>query len=71
MNITKKTFSLSDFKDAYVLVYDNSDDELEIIEGEYESAIMGLNAHADDIEPSKIFVYKYRGKIKLICVLPE
>lgn len=63
--------NVSDFKDANILVYDTTGSEVEIIESDYESAILGLNAQNEGLEPSKVLILKARGKYKMLVVLPE
>ncbi len=64
--------NVSDFADANIIIYNvDNDGDLEIIESDHESAIMSLNAHNDGLEPSKVLIYKSRGKYKMLVVLPE
>ncbi len=63
--------NVSDFKDAAIFVYTETKDGYDIEEGDYESAILGLNAQHDGLVPSKVLIFKARGKYKMLIVLPE
>lgn len=67
-------FSTSDFSGAQVLIYDNGDGNVELLineETDYVSALAGLNAYVDEVEPSKVLIYMSKGNVKLLCILPE
>lgn len=67
-------FNTTDFKNAQILVYDNTGKTLEISEvksDEYQSAIDALSAYDDGVEPSKVLIYIYKRGVKLLVVLPE
>lgn len=67
----EQIFNVSDFDRARVLIYDNTDRELKVVEGDYESALSGLVSSINDSDPSKVLIYMSEGKIQLLCVLPQ
>ncbi len=63
--------NVSDFKDAAIYVYTETKDGYDIEESDYEAAILGLNAQNEGLVPSKVLIFKARGKYKMLIVLPE
>jgi len=64
-------FDVDDFASAIVLIYNTEGQVFEMQVGDYSSTIAGFASYTDGISPTKVLVYMTKGKIKMLCVLPQ